>query len=44
MQTKWDSLKETLHNQWLGMVIGFLIVYFIFPLFQYLPQVWVATI
>ena len=44
MQTRLQSLIEVLHNQWIGIVTGWLIVYFIFPLFNHLPQFWVANI
>ncbi len=44
MQSRLESFIEVLHNQWIGIVTGWMIVYFIFPLFQHLPQHWVATI
>jgi len=44
MQSKLDSFIEVVHNQWVGVVVGWMIVYFIFPLFQHLAQHWVATI
>lgn len=43
-QTKKDSHIETLTNQIVGIIIGFSMVYFLFPLFDYLDQFWVATI
>ena len=43
-QTKLQSHKEVLTNQILGIIGGWLIVYFIFPLFDYLSQSLVATI
>ena len=44
MQTKKDSHKEVLINQIVGIVGGWLIVYYLFPLFDYLSQEIVATI
>ena len=38
MQTKKDSHLEVSANQISGVVGGYLIVYFIFPLFQHLEQ------
>ena len=44
MQSKLESIIEVFHNQWIGITIGWMIVYFIFPLFQHLEQIYVATI
>ena len=44
MQTKKDSHKEVLTNQIIGLIGGWLIVYYLFPLFDYLEQSIVATI
>lgn len=44
MQTKYQSHIEVTTNQILGIIGGWLIVYFIFPLFDYLSQSSVATI
>lgn len=44
MQTRKHSHQETLTNQIVGIVIGWLIVYALFPLFNHLEQVWVASI
>ena len=44
MQSKNQSHLEVTTNQILGIVGGWLIVYFIFPLFDYLSQSLVATI
>jgi len=44
MQTKKDSHKEVLTNQIVGIIGGWCIVYFLFPLFDYLEQSLVATI
>ena len=44
MQTKKQSHLEVTINQILGIIGGWLIVYFIFPLFDYLNQSLVATI
>jgi len=44
MQTKRHSHQEVLTNQIVGIVLGWLIVYLAFPLFDHLSQVWVATI
>ena len=44
MQTKKQSHLEVTTNQILGIIGGWLIVYFIFPLFDYLSQSLVATI
>ena len=43
-QTKLQSHLEVTINQILGIIGGWLIVYFIFPLFDYLSQSLVATI
>ena len=44
MQTKKESHKEVMVNQIVGIIGGWLIVYFLFPLFDYLEQGLVATI
>ena len=44
MQSKKQSHLEVTTNQILGIIGGWLIVYFIFPLFDYLSQSLVATI
>ena len=44
MQTKKDSHKEVLLNQIIGIIGGWCIVYFLFPLFDDLEQSLVATI
>lgn len=44
MQSRFESFVEVVHNQWIGIVVGWMIVYFIFPLFQHLEQFWVASI
>ncbi len=44
MQSKKLSHLEALINQIVGIVVGWCIVYFVFPLFDYLPQGQVATI
>ena len=44
MQTKKDSHLEVSANQISGVIGGYLIVYFIFPLFQHLEQYIVAGI
>lgn len=44
MQTKYQSHIEVTTNQIMGIIGGWLIVYFIFPLFDYLNQSLVATI
>ena len=44
MQTRKQSHLEVTINQILGIIGGWLIVYFIFPLFDYLSQSLVATI
>lgn len=43
-QSKRHSHYEILTNQIAGIIIGWLIVYFAFPHFDYLDQGWVATI
>lgn len=43
-QSRKHSHYEVLTNQIVGIVIGWLIVYALFPLFNHLGQVWVATI
>ena len=44
MQSKKLSHLEALANQIVGIAVGWCIVYFAFPLFDYLPQSQVATI
>ena len=44
MQSKKQSHLEVTTNQILGIVGGWLIVYFLFPLFDHLSQGLVATI
>jgi len=44
MQSKKQSHLEVLLNQVIGIIGGWLIVYLLFPLFEHLEQVWVATI
>ena len=44
MQTKKQSHLEISINQILGLIGGWLIVYYLFPLFDYLSQEIVATI
>jgi uncharacterized membrane protein YccC len=44
MQTKKDTHIEVTVNQVLGIVIGWSIVFFLFPLFNQLDQAVVATI
>lgn len=44
MQTKKHSHYEVLTNQIVGIVIGWLIVFLVFPLFDALPQFWVASV
>ena len=44
MQTKYQSHLEVSINQILGIIGGWLIVYYLFPLFDYLSQEIVATI
>ena len=44
MQNRKQSHLEVTTNQILGIVGGWLIVYFLFPLFDYLSQSLVATI
>lgn len=44
MQTKKESHKEILTNQVVGLFGGWCIVYYLFPLFDYLSQEIVATI
>ena len=44
MQSKKQSHLEVTTNQILGIVGGWLIVYFLFPLFDHLSQSLVATI
>lgn len=43
-QSKKDSLIEVLSNQIIGIIGGWLIVYFLFPLFDNLPQEQIATV
>ena len=44
MQSRRHSHYEVLVNQAVGIVVGWLIVYMLFPLFDYLDQFWVACI
>ena len=44
MQTRKQSHLEVLINQCLGLSGGWLIVYYLFPLFDYMEQSIVATI
>jgi uncharacterized membrane protein YfcA len=44
MQTKKQSHLEVTINQIIGIIGGWLIVYYLFPLFDYLSQEVVATI
>lgn len=44
MQSKKHSHYEVFTNQIVGIVLGWLIVYFLFPLFDHLDQSLVATI
>ena len=44
MQTIKQSHAEVALNQFVGIIGGFLIVLFLFPLFDDLEQIWVATI
>lgn len=44
MQTKKESHIEVTVNQIIGIIGGWLIVYFLFPLFDHLEQHIVATI
>lgn len=44
MQTKKQSHVEVSINQIVGLIGGWLIVYYLFPLFDYLEQSIVATI
>ena len=44
MQTKKDSIKEVSTNQIVGVIVGWCIVYFLFPLFDHLDQSLIATI
>ena len=44
MQTKKQTHIEVGANQVIGIIIGWLIVYLLFPLFDYLDQAIVATI
>ena len=44
MQTKKQTHIEVLTNQVVGIIGGWLIVYFLFPLFDHLEQGKVATI
>ncbi|MDG4811896.1 hypothetical protein P8629_02650 [Hydrogenovibrio sp. 3SP14C1] len=43
-QTKKQTHIEVSANQVVGIIIGWCIVYFLFPLFDFLPQEQVATI
>ena len=44
MQTKKQTHIEVITNQCLGLIGGWLIVYYLFPLFDYMEQSIVATI
>jgi len=44
MQSKRHSHYEVLSNQVVGIMGGWLIVMFLFPLFDHLLQHWVATV
>ncbi len=44
MQTIKQSHAEVALNQFVGIIGGFLIVLFLFPLFDDLEQIWIATI
>lgn len=44
MQSKKHSHYEILTNQIVGIIGGWLIVMFLFPLFDHLPQHYIATI
>jgi len=44
MQSKLHTHYEVLTNQFVGVLGGWLIVMYCFPLFQHLPQEQVATI
>ena len=44
MQSKKDSHLEVLINQIVGIIGGWCIVYFLFPLFDSLEQSYIATI
>ena len=44
MQSKRDTHIEVLTNQFVGIILGWLIVYLLFPFFNYLDQVYVASI
>ena len=44
MQTKYQSHLEVIVNNIIGASGGWLIVYYLFPLFDYLSQSLVATI
>jgi len=44
MQSKKDSHIEITLNQFVGIIGGWLIVMFLFPLFNHLEQFYVATI
>ena len=44
MQSKKHSHYEVLANQAIGIMGGWLIVMFLFPLFNHLSQHWIATI
>lgn len=43
-QSKKHSHYEILTNQAVGIILGWLIVFLLFPLFEHLSQVWAATI
>jgi uncharacterized membrane protein YccC len=44
MQSKKHSHYEILTNQIVGVIIGWLIVFLLFPFFSHLDQFWIATI
>ncbi len=44
MQTKKQAHLETMTNQALGLIAGWLVVYFIFPMIWHLPREQFATI
>ena len=44
MQTKKHSHYEVFTNQVVGIVVGWLSVFWLFPLFDHLAQFWVACV
>jgi len=44
MQTKRNSHIEIMTNQFIGIIIWFGIVYFLFPLFDHMEQLHIAVI